>query len=501
LLGYRDSWTFDLVIDPDGQHGAPSAVSTGVCMSARERAALGVARMLEWYDSQRGAFSGTNFWQNASMLETLLDYMRETGDSTAMASLATTFDEQGHGAFLSESYVDEAFWGLTWLKAYEVTRRQRYLDVARALFGDTTAGYGDKCGGGLYWDKQRSAKLTTTNALMMKLAARLAMHTSNGSDRAAFLSWANGAWVFLQNSGLLDDEQQVHDSLTNSCEPTGPIYTHNQGLVVGGLVEMWRATENDALLDRADQIAQAVLAKLTNAQGVLLEVACDPDCGEELSLYKGIFARNLAELQAVRPRLAYQTFLIKQADALWALSQNGEHQFGKSWQGPFDAPAAMRQAAAVDALVGAVRGSLSNVALLAHASGNTPCIPFESAERAIDGSSRLDSKWCSMGNGGQALDVDFGTVRRIVGFRVRHAGAAGEDAGWNTRDFAIETSLNGQAWQTVVDVVDNVDSVTTHHVLPFDARFARLSIRRPQSREDAQAARIYDFEVLAVTRP
>jgi hypothetical protein len=91
--------------------------------------------------------------------------------------------------------------------------------------------------------------------------------------------------------------------------------------------------------------------------------------------------------------------------------------------------------------------------------------------------------------------VDLGEVTSIGNFTVRHAGAGGEDPVWNTRDFQIQVSQDGQAWTTVVDATGNTQDVTSHDVTS-SGRFVRLEVLTPTSDSD-QYARIYEFEVYA----
>jgi hypothetical protein len=500
LVGYRDAWEFAVALDPDGLLGE-SEQKQGMCEGPRARAARGVGVLAQAYDLDSGTWPDGTWWHSARMLASLTDYMRETGDPLAFDFLAVTLDKQGKGNFLSESYDDEGYWALLWLKGYELTPRQRYLDLARSLFGDMTAAFSDSCKGGLFRGKVHGAKYASTNALMMRLSAWLARYADSEQNRAAYLSWAKGAWAWFKNTGMVGADQLVFDSLDQNCAPTGQKLTGNQGLLLGGLIELWQSTQDAALLDQADLIAQSVLANMVDADGVLRE-QCEPTCGEgDIILHKGMFVAELARLHALRPQVAYQTFLLRQTDSLWQSSKNDVDEFGASWAGPFDRPDPLRQAAALDALVASVRVEQPNIALGAKLGGSAPCLPYESADRVHDGSSRLDSKWCSAGGSGQFLTVEFDTLRTITGFRVRHAGAGGEDAGWNTRAFELEASADGHTFQPLLAVKDNTANVTTHFVSPFVAQEVRLHVSEAQTRMDAQAARIYELEVFGVGQP
>ena len=89
--------------------------------------------------------------------------------------------------------------------------------------------------------------------------------------------------------------------------------------------------------------------------------------------------------------------------------------------------------------------------------------------------------------------VDLGSSQSVGRVVVRHAGAGGENAAWNTGDFDIQASTNGTTWTTVVSPRGNTANVTTHTFTATNARYLRLNVLAPTSNTDA-AARIYEFE-------
>jgi hypothetical protein len=92
--------------------------------------------------------------------------------------------------------------------------------------------------------------------------------------------------------------------------------------------------------------------------------------------------------------------------------------------------------------------------------------------------------------------VDLGSVAFVSGFVVHHAGSGGGVAALNTRDFAIEVSLDGTTWSTPVSVVGNTASVTTHSV-SVKGRYVRLRVTTPSANGDP-SARIQELEVLGM---
>jgi hypothetical protein len=204
-------------------------------------------------------------------------------------------------------------------------------------------------------------------------------------------------------------------------------------------------------------------------------------------------------LYQVRPRPAYRAFLLTQSDSIWNSARSADDKLGKNWQGVYDEKGdGSRQSSAMDALIGAVRTAHLNLALRGSASGSPACSATQGPERAFDGNGGQDSKFCGGGLSGQTLTVDLKKTEYVVGFRVRHAGAGGEDVAWNTRDFTIETSTDGTTYTPGVTVTGNTDSITTHYVPAVDARYVRLRVDHAQSNDSFPAARIYELEVLGV---
>jgi hypothetical protein len=139
----------------------------------------------------------------------------------------------------------------------------------------------------------------------------------------------------------------------------------------------------------------------------------------------------------------------------------------------------------------------SNVALNKAATADSSCNANEAPAKAVNGSvsGGTSDKWCSGGTT-KFLQVDLGAAYDIQSFTVRHAGAGGESASWNTRDFTIQVSSNGTTWTTAATVTGNTANVTNHPITTTSARYVRLNVTAPTQTTD-NAARIYEFEVYA----
>lgn len=87
-----------------------------------------------------------------------------------------------------------------------------------------------------------------------------------------------------------------------TCKNGGrPVWTYNQGVILGALVELNIAAPDPSYLDTAEQIAFAAIRKLTDDNGVLHEPR-EPNLGVDRPHFKWILVRGLGVLQGVGSR-------------------------------------------------------------------------------------------------------------------------------------------------------------------------------------------------------
>jgi hypothetical protein len=116
------------------------------------------------------------------------------------------------------------------------------------------------------------------------------------------------------------------------------------------------------------------------------------------------------------------------------------------------------------------------------------CTANEGPAKAFNGSvtGGTSDKWCSAVAGPKSLEVDLGGNKALKRLVTKHAGAGGEAASLNTKDFVLETSTGGGVWTTAATVTGNTAS-TTEHTVNVTGRWIRVTT------SDA-VARIYEFE-------
>lgn len=120
----------------------------------------------------------------------------------------------------------------------------------------------------------------------------------------------------------------------------------------------------------------------------------------------------------------------------------------------------------------------------------------DTAEKAIDGAG---SRWT--GDGTPAwLMIDLGKAYTINRYTVRHAGASGETANYNTRDFQFQYSMDEENWITLDTVTGNTANITDRSVTPFTAQYVRLYITAANSvsGQESTVNTIAEFELYGV---
>jgi predicted alpha-1,6-mannanase (GH76 family) len=321
---------------------------------ARARAAAAIRALQRWYDPGTGLWHGTGWWNAANALTSVIRYTKLTGDGSHSAVIGTTFTaaRRQHAGFINRFYDDNGWWALAWVAAYDLTRDARYLDTARAIFARNTAGWDDTCGGGVWWNTDKRYKNAITSELFVTLAALLHQRTPGDTG---YRTWAQRAWDWFGSSGLIGAGGLVNDGLTSSCQNNGGItWTYNQGVILGGLGALFEITGDRGYLEHGESIANAVLARLIPSRGILVE-PCETaagGCNGDQTQFKGVFVRYLYDFWLRARQPAYRTFILANADSIWANNRSAD-QLGLRWTGPFDRADASRQSSALDALTAA----------------------------------------------------------------------------------------------------------------------------------------------------
>jgi hypothetical protein len=332
-----------------------AGLMTPVALAASNPLAADMAQLLSYYSESTGLI-GSSWWQAAVALSTVEAYAQATGDDSYNTAIASAFDLYSRSDFENDSDDDTAWWALVWLQAYDTTHVPSYLSMAETEADYIHEGWGGACGGGVWWLRNPGYyKNAISNELFLELTAWL-HNTINGDVK--YLGWAEAEWSWFSRSGMINDSDLVNDGVGANCANNGATtWTYNQGVILAGLAQLYRATGNRSLLTTAERIARAAISQLT-VGGVLTEPCRGADCAAQLDrdtqAFKGIFVQDLKVLAVTAGTSQFNAFFSKQARSIDADDATGSHDFGMSWSGPAAEVSSATQASAMDALVAAL---------------------------------------------------------------------------------------------------------------------------------------------------
>ncbi|TAQ86503.1 hypothetical protein B7494_g5177 [Chlorociboria aeruginascens] len=330
------------------------------------------AMQVQYYDQPNiGLWAGA-WWPSANAL-TMIANLEERFPSTLSSFTGTVFPEvfstaPGYGGFtnfLDGFYDDDLWWALAWIKVYDVTGNTTYLDQASVIFADAKAVYGTSPCGGMWWDRAQTTVNSIANELYMTTAAKLAIRSPSTPAPYYYLNEAIASYEWILNSTLRNAQGLFNDGLDlATCQNNGlPEWTYNQGVILSGLTELSWATGGDPQYNAlAVSIANAAIANLADADGILQEPACGGTCGGDAAMFKGIFMRNLLWLvERANPPLAddaltaYKTFITNNADSIINTDDSSSNQLGSVWSKTMLAnpPSMQSQTSGLDAIVAA----------------------------------------------------------------------------------------------------------------------------------------------------
>ncbi|MEY9835566.1 glycoside hydrolase family 76 protein [Streptacidiphilus sp. EB103A] len=324
--------------------------------------------LMSSYDPYNGWWP-SSWWNSAATLTTLVDFARTTGTHDYDWAIARTFDQNKgvfaagvrssdaiEGDFISRANDDAGWWAIAWLDAYDYTGNSRYLNEAVTIVSYLQQ-YWDagSCGGGMWWDRERTYKNAVTNGQYLWLTT--ALHQRIPGD-TVWLQRATTAAAWYRSSGMINSSGLVNDGLTSACANNGStVWSYNQGLAIGGFTELWKATGDSSLLATARTLADAAISSPSLTSGGVLTESCDTgsaSCDDNQKQFKGIFMRNFADLAKATGSTAYLSYVQQQAATLWAQDRSPINALGERWAGTSPDPTDWRtQASALGALTAA----------------------------------------------------------------------------------------------------------------------------------------------------
>lgn len=356
--------------------GLAAAASPAYLANAND----GMVALMRWYHADKGTWDQAQWWQQANIISTLSELAAI--DPTFMGNASSVYQSTFHAllgnptkrsvsneasphapdwgrymlaerkALLARGndwsrfdnglFDDPGWWALAWISAFDRTQDGLYLTVAENILDNILIAEGtpSRCNnGGINWRKNNNYVNAITNELYFSIAASLSSRSSNATKRAEYLQKAQDEWTWFKNSGLSGPNNIINDGLNDACKNDGssPIWTYNQGVILGGLVELNAAAPSSEYLTAANNIAQAAISQLTNSTTGVLHESCETQkdgCNADQRQFKGIFVRNLMHLHQAAPSDAYKNFFKVNADSVWNNARLSENTFVVDWSGP-----------------------------------------------------------------------------------------------------------------------------------------------------------------------
>lgn len=314
--------------------------------STAAHAQAAVQELQAYYNGATGLYDTMGWWNTANGINAVVNYMRRTRSRAYMADLGASFEQAASpraGEFIDSATDDTEWWALTWLNAYRLTHRRRYLQTAEVSFTHVASLWTPNwCGGGLPDSSGSPSDYhnAVSNELFLKLAARLYLATHDKK----YLAWAERELTWFNGSGMINASGLVNDGLTANgsgsiCVNNDlPTWTYNQGIILGGLVALFNATNNYTYLAEANGIARATIEHLSSANDILTE-PCSGTCASQnpnMTQFKGVFMRDLYDLYRVTRDPRYATFIVRNARSIWRNDRKPSDRIGFDWSGPVD---------------------------------------------------------------------------------------------------------------------------------------------------------------------
>lgn len=205
-------------------------------------------------------------------------------------------------------YDDNEWLALEFLRLFERTADEAYLERAKEIFALVIYGWDDDpshpCPGGVFWTQAdwSQDRNTISNAPGAQIGVRLFEITKD----ASYLGWAERmvAWTdgcMLAPNGLYWD----HIDLEGNLDETQ--WSYNQGMMIGAKVLLYQATGNSSHLRQAQRIAKAALEYYGSAGRYSTQPA----------RFNAIFFKNLLLLDEEAANPAYREAMQTYADEVW----------------------------------------------------------------------------------------------------------------------------------------------------------------------------------------
>lgn len=206
-------------------------------------------------------------------------------------------------------YDDMMWWIISQARAYEITKDQKYLDVAKAGFKYVWDNSYDPINGGMRWSWKVEGKNACINYPTVIAGVTLYNITKEQDylDKAKNIYGWSRANLFELSTGRVADHKVGNN-------PAGyEDYTYNQGTCIGAATLLYKATSTEAYLSDAKLAADYTKNKMCDSKGIL---PAEGDWNEQ-GVLKSIFAQYISLLINEGGQTQYKDWIYTNINAVW----------------------------------------------------------------------------------------------------------------------------------------------------------------------------------------
>jgi predicted alpha-1,6-mannanase (GH76 family) len=245
-----------------------------------------------WYNSYNVESVKGFFWDNAEMMEVVLDAFEVTKDpkyKTMYEAMYKNFIEKNGADWQGNKYNDDIAWAVLFsVRGYLLTGNIALREKAKEQFDKMYArAFTNTYGGGLIWYQTKTSKNSCINGPAMVACCYLAQATGDSTyynKAIALYTWSK-VYLFDAASGKLNDNVDL-DIKTGQLKISTWSSTYNQGTYLGAAVMLYKYTKEASYLSEAQKIALYIRDSMYKSK-----VMNNEDNGNDLPGFKGIFAR------------------------------------------------------------------------------------------------------------------------------------------------------------------------------------------------------------------
>jgi predicted alpha-1,6-mannanase (GH76 family) len=245
-----------------------------------------------WYNAYNIESVNGFFWDNAEMMEVVLDAYEVTKDPkyrTMFEAMYKNFIAKNGADWQDNKYNDDIAWMvLVSVRGYFLTGNIMYRDKAKEQFDKMyKRAFDYSYGGGMLWYHTKTTKNACINGPSMVACCYLAQATGDTTyyNKAISLYTWSKLYLFDAATGKINDNVDL-DKKSGQLKISTWSSTYNQGTYLGAATMLYKYTKEASYLSEAQKIALYIRDEMYKGQ-----VMNNEDNGNDLPGFKGIFVR------------------------------------------------------------------------------------------------------------------------------------------------------------------------------------------------------------------